>query len=207
MNNLYAMNIYLYIFLVNIVANKERFFIKRTDNGKIVEFTLNVTTAGGGDFYNIIKETKTINTSMKYTDQIFYACTIHNMNSPFMKQVDYSINYPIGQIIGNQNAFSVIITELNSKYIFEKIGNINVTNQPEFNEIFDSTSPIVVEFQLVEEEDEIPKDETSKDETPKKTKELNVWISSKILKKIKALNRYRIVKRLKKMRALKNRGL
>ena len=149
---------------------------------------------------------------MKYTDQIFYACTIHNMNSPFMKQVDYSINYPIGQIIGNQNAFSVIITELNSKYIFEKIGNINVTNQPEFNEIFDSTSPIVVEFQLVEEEDEIPKDETPKDETPKdetpkKTKELNAWISSKILKKIKALNRYRIVKRLKKMRALKNRGL
>jgi len=58
MSALYIMNIYiLYIFLLHFVANKERFFFKVNGySEKIFEFTLNLNTVGGKDFYSQLKE-------------------------------------------------------------------------------------------------------------------------------------------------------
>jgi len=131
MNYLYAMNIYIFLFLVHIVANKERFFIKRTDNGKKVEFTLNVNTAGGGNFYNILKANKIINQNMTKGEEPLFLCPI-NINAPPFKPSDIQIKYPIGQIIGNQNGLMIFLEELNENSINEKIGNIDVNNQPDF---------------------------------------------------------------------------
>ena len=193
MSNLFAMNIYIFIFLVHIVDNKERFFIKRTDNGKKVEFTLNVTTVGGGNFYNMLKANKTINQNMTF-EETTYDCFI-NINAPPYQIGEALVIYPIGQIIGNQNGLIIFIeNSYPVQTINEKIGNIDVNNQPEFYLVFDSTSLINVEFQLIEE----------KNETPKKRKKLSDWKIVKILKIIKALKRYRILKRLKKLKALKN---
>ena len=151
MNYLYAMNIYIFIFLVHIVDNKERLFIKRTDNGKKEEFTLNVTTNGGGNFYNMLKANKIINQNMTKEEDICFVCSI-DINAPSSKSSAIKDIYQKGQIIGSENGLIIIINYQDDiDAISEKIGNIDVNNQPDFNLIFDSTSSINVEFQLVEE--------------------------------------------------------
>ena len=115
MNYLYAMNIYIFIFLVHIVDNKERFFIKRTDNGKKVEFTLNTTTVGGENFYNMLKANKIINQNMTKEEDDFL-CSI-NISATPMKPSDIEDIYQIGQIIGNENGLIIFTKYLDDVYI------------------------------------------------------------------------------------------
>jgi len=190
MFKLYAINIY--ILLLHIVANQERFFIKRKDQTQKIEFTLNVTTVGGNNFYNLLKSVKTINSiSMKFNNNK-YEGTIENLNAP-QSQSGPNTGCDKGEIVAEENQITICTGSKIIPKLIDKIGNIST--QPEFDEIFDKTN-INLEFQFQLEEEN--------NESPKKTKKIVDWKTLKIHKRTKALKRYRIVKRWEKLKRLKN---
>jgi len=75
MPKLFSMNVYIYIFLLHFVANKDKFFLRKKGNEKEIEFTLDLSTDGGLNFYNGLKAkaNKIIQFTM-YRYQSFFDC-------------------------------------------------------------------------------------------------------------------------------------
>jgi len=193
MCKIYAMNIFLFIFLFHFVSNKESFFLKRKDTAQKIEFSLNVTTVGGKNFFNLLKEIKTTDSiTMIIYRKKAYKGTIENLNAP--KSIEgLNTGCYKGEIIAEENLIYICTDYLLYPKGYEKIGN--TSTQPELSAIFDTTAnEIYVEFQLVEESNE----------TPKKRQKSGNWKTMKMLKRVKELKRYRIVKKMEKLKGLKN---
>ena len=194
MPTLNAMNIFIFIFIFHLVANQEKLFLKLKDSEEIkLEFTLNNNTNGGKLLYNILKENKTYVLEMQYDNNNgYFKGNIQNIGPSIVGAFVSAINYEKGEIIGiTPNEFCIIKSLLSINKKYTRIGKIT---QPEKMDTIFGSDPITLEFLLVEEENE----------TPKENKKSGGWKTVKILKIIKALKRYRIVKRMKKLKSLKN---
>ena len=190
MLKLYSMNIILYIFLIQFVVNKERFFFRKKGVEKKLEFTLDLNTLGGMNFYKYLNETKI--REVKMTFDLYFINGIILFGEVGVKQTD---NYQKGDLIATNNWLYI---QIKAKFddAYEKIGAF--TKPEELDSYFDYSTPgnyvYDFEFLLVEESNKIPE----------KRKESGGWKTAKMLKKVKALKRYRIVKRLDKLKLLKN---
>ena len=155
------------------------------------EFTLNLTSVGGLNFYNVLKANKTIEIQMDYMQTYF--CLQGTSN--FLFDPGYLSSYQKGDLSGRSYTFTIFTGSPVSEVTNEKIGKI--IKPEELDTILAScrnNDKYFFEFLLVEE----------KNKTPKKKKKSGGWETLKILKRVQALKRYRIVKRLKTLKALKN---
>ena len=200
MSALYIMNIYiLYIFLLHFVANKERFFFKVNGySEKIFEFTLNLNTVGGKDFYSQLKEKKSFGIQFLPLTNYF---KVNDNNGNFRLMVNTSIEgasnvtYQLGEILADTNLLMLARTVFNEGY-HERIGNIIQID--DFKNDLGSGGFGFPTIQFMYEEEEEEK-ESKKSKSKSKSK-LSDWKTVKIFKIIKALKRFRIVKRLKRFK-------
>jgi len=177
--------------LFHFVDNKDRFFFKLKNNEVKIEFTLNISTVGGLNFYNYLKANKIIEFSMGRSDES--KCFASTTKFGFAENVEIQNSMEKGELASDSYQLIIITGSKNSNY--NVIGKLKKLE--DLDTIINSTEnrrQYPFEF-LFEEE---------KDEKPKIKNKSGNWKTVKILKIAKALKRYRLVKRMNKFKALKN---
>jgi len=193
---LYAMNIYIYIFIFHLVANQEKYFLKLNGIENKIEINLNLESTGGQNLRNILKKNKTIESRMgRSSNNRYYEVSLADIGPKPKSKYPPETKYQKGEIAANNGKVLIFVFQSSTAALYERIGNI--INPTEFPT---STSSTSLKFLLEEEKEE----KEEKKETPKKKKKSEDWKTMKILKRVKSLERYRITKKLEKLKSLKN---
>ena len=154
MFKLYAMNVFICILVLHFVANKERFFLmKKGDNEKKYEFTIDFSTDGGKDFYSKLKVNKTIELTFSISGQ----CFLINPTESFPLKVDTSKHdgqshiYHSGEIIAYSN--NLQIPKADYQYSYSEI-IAKIIQADEFGNDFGSLYGGLHDFKFLLEEEE-----------------------------------------------------
>ena len=119
-------SIYIFICMLNFISNKETYFIRFGE--KKCEFTLNTTTESGKEFYNRLKQKKTIELTMEvhiYSD-VHYLLKKYDKNfTPLISiQPTTMIDFANFKIICNKEEFRIILPCYEKFNNYEEIGKI-----------------------------------------------------------------------------------